>query len=310
LWYAWKLTADSADQYTYTLMSASANGLGFTNGGAARQIRGNGISAAPFTYSINGTPTQIYGVPLTGGNSSLITDANGTFTVYPAANPIFFMNGATPTVVSSTSSIATPSNPTHIAGGTDSTKTWLISSVTPSPVPAHVWVTTDQGNTWAPFGAAGGSALPNIPVYSIKFDPSDPSDQTLYAGTELGLYRSNDGGATWARFGLGLPLVRVTDITIASNGSVVRASTYGRGVWELHPHGEPSTAAALGDWDNNQVIDFFDLAPLAGRLGTAAGSGPGLSPSIDYDNTLDLTNDQTLDEADLTAQLAKFGSTP
>jgi hypothetical protein len=102
----------------------------------------------------------------------------------------------------------------------------------------------------------------------------------------------------------------VTDITVNENGSVVRVSTYGRGVWEVHPHGQPSTAAALGDWDNNKVIDFFDLAPLAGRMGTAANAGAPLSPSIDYDNTLDLTNDSKIDESDLTAQLAKFGSTP
>jgi hypothetical protein len=296
---AWKISVDSADQFTYTAMSPT----GFLNG--ALQIRGDGISAAPFTYNIGGNPTHIYGVPLTGGNSALITDSNGTFTILQATNPIT-VGGA---VITSTSSVATPSDPTHL-GGTDPTKTWLISSVTPSAAPGHVFVTTDGGGTWATFGAAGSSALPNIPVYVIKFDPSDPTDQTIYAATELGLYRTTDGGATWARYGTGLPLVRVTDITVNENGSVVRVSTYGRGVWEVHPHGQPSTAAALGDWDNNKVIDFFDLAPLAGRMGTAANAGAPLSPSIDYDNTLDLTNDSKIDESDLTAQLAKFGSTP
>jgi hypothetical protein len=297
----WKIAVDFADQLSYTLMTPA----GFTNGGAARQVRGNGISAAPFTYTIGGQAGFIYGVPLTGGNSSLITDVNGTFTVIPAATPIN-VGGV---VVTSTSSVATPSDPTHL-GGTDPTKTWLISSVTPSPAPSHLFVTTNGGTSWATFGATGANALPNIPVYVVKFDPSDPTDKTIYAATELGLYRTNDGGANWSRFGSGLPLVRVTDITISSNGSVVRVSTYGRGVWEIHPHGAPSTAAALGDWDNNKVIDFFDMAPLAGRLGTAANAGAPLSPSIDYDNTLDITNDSKLDESDLAAQLAKFGSTP
>ena len=43
-----------------------------------------------------------------------------------------------------------------------------------------------------------------------------------------------DRGATWVRFGSGLPLVEVTDLYLSSD-SPVRAATFGRGFWELMP---------------------------------------------------------------------------
>src|SRR5207248_1028786 len=73
-----------------------------------------------------------------------------------------------------------------------------------------------------------------IPVNIVRIDPTQT--QTLFAGTHLGVYRSLDGGATWARFGNGMPLVSVTDLYISPDGSLVRAATYGRGFWDLHPN--------------------------------------------------------------------------
>ena len=89
---------------------------------------------------------------------------------------------------------------------------------------------------------SGATALPNVPVNVIKLDPGDPSGGTVYVGTEVGLYRSTDGGASWARFGTGLPLVSVTDLAISADGSSIRAATFGRGFWEIYPKpgGSPS----------------------------------------------------------------------
>jgi hypothetical protein len=70
-----------------------------------------------------------------------------------------------------------------------------------------------------------------VAVNSLLPDPNNGS--TLYAGTHLGVYRSLDGGATWGRFGAGMPLVNVMDFYVAPNSSRVRAATFGRGFWEL-----------------------------------------------------------------------------
>ena len=67
-------------------------------------------------------------------------------------------------------------------------------------------------------------------------ETSNPtSNTTLYAATHLGVYRSSVAGASWTRFGTGMPLVNVTDIEILPDSSLVRAGTFGRSVWELTP---------------------------------------------------------------------------
>jgi hypothetical protein len=88
-------------------------------------------------------------------------------------------------------------------------------------------------------------------------------------------------------------------------------STYGRGVWEVYPNSEPAVAAGTGDFDRGKVIDFFDLSSLTARM----GSDPDATTNLVYDASVDLSTaiptgktKTTIDEADLTALLAKFGS--
>jgi photosystem II stability/assembly factor-like uncharacterized protein len=63
-----------------------------------------------------------------------------------------------------------------------------------------------QDGTWQTNGPLGGS------VYCLVPDPSHPS--TLYAGTAAGVFKSNDGGASWQAASSGMPLFRVQTIAI------------------------------------------------------------------------------------------------
>jgi hypothetical protein len=89
-----------------------------------------------------------------------------------------------------------------------------------------VYVNTD-GVHWM----ASAAGLPTFSAQVLRFDPTDPS--TMYAGTDVGVYRSTDSGATWSPFGTGMPAVSVYDLRILPDGSVFRAATHGRGIWEL-----------------------------------------------------------------------------
>ena len=71
---------------------------------------------------------------------------------------------------------------------------------------------------------------------------------TLYVGTDFGVIRSTDGGASWSILDdIHLPLVPVFDLKFNATAGVLRAGTYGRGVWEfLTPTGP---AIAIGKQD-------------------------------------------------------------
>jgi photosystem II stability/assembly factor-like uncharacterized protein len=103
-----------------------------------------------------------------------------------------------------------------------------------NPYGQSVWVvkSTDGGAHWA----AASNGLPNVPIDKLLAAPNDPSGNTVYAATWLGVYRTTDGGASWSQFGAGLPTVEVSDLYMPLDGSFLRASTYGRGVWDLQVH--------------------------------------------------------------------------
>lgn len=308
----WKLSVDPvSDRPATTRLTPS----GIVVAGATRSTRGLGVYASPHTYTVGGDPARIYGLPLSSGGSALLVDkgTKGT-TLVPGATVLQVANASGGfDQLGFIQSVAIPRDPA-VLGGTDSTKTWLVASagaatLTGGPITeavGHLFKTTDAGATWVPFHGNGtGADLPNVPVWVVRFDPTN--DSTLYVGTELGLYRSTDGGATWARYGVGLPMVRVYDLTLASNGDMLRVATYGRGLWEVHTKSEPSATPGSGDWDGNGVVDYFDLAAMAGRLGTT----PATTTNQLYDSSLDLTSSPTtIEEADLSALVSKFGSTP
>jgi hypothetical protein len=77
------------------------------------------------------------------------------------------------------------------------------------------------------------NGLPDLPVSRVLFDRRDTTGNTIFAATHVGIYRTTDGGANWAPYGNGLPTVRVSDMYMPPDGSLLRIATYGRGIWEL-----------------------------------------------------------------------------
>ncbi len=66
--------------------------------------------------------------------------------------------------------------------------------------------TSAQNGIWTTRGPFGGS------IYCLVADPSHAA--TLYAGTDRGVYRSDDAGASWRAANAGLPAFRVQTIAI------------------------------------------------------------------------------------------------
>lgn len=106
----------------------------------------------------------------------------------------------------------------------------------------RVWRTADAGLTWT-------NASGNLPAgvrglcLAADFGVSPP---TVYLGTDYGVYRSSDDGATWHHENAGIPSLAVYDLKFGPAGELV-AGTHGRGMWRgtLPPVAvEPSRAPA------------------------------------------------------------------
>ena len=170
----------------------------------------------------------------------------------------------------------------------------------------HLFKCTAMG-TLTPSCVPRSAGLPEaVPVNVVKLDPGDATGNTIYAGTEIGMYRSTDGGGSFARYGNNLPLVSVTDIAIAADGSSIRIATFGRGFWEINPRpgGSPAGVAGTGDFDGSQAIDGYDLVREAGLVGFDSSS----DLYVGAGNLVGATN--SIDGSDLDALIAKLGGRP
>ena len=85
----------------------------------------------------------------------------------------------------------------------------------------------------------GFASLPNAAINEIVRDPDDATN-TLFAATDVGVFASTNGGATWsnATAPLGLPNVQCTSLKIVGTSDpndtrFLMVSTYGRGVFRF-----------------------------------------------------------------------------
>lgn len=85
---------------------------------------------------------------------------------------------------------------------------------------------TTNGTTWTNISAS----LPNIPVNCMAIDKN--GNDALYVGTDAGVFFKDASMTVWQPFSSGLPRVVVSQLDIFYPTNKIRASTYGRGVWE------------------------------------------------------------------------------
>src|SRR5690606_27890743 len=77
--------------------------------------------------------------------------------------------------------------------------------------------------------ALSSNGFPNVATYALLVLPFNP--EVLWAGTEIGLFVSEDGGQTWQAADNGLPSVSIWQLTIVDDQVI--AATHGRGVWSV-----------------------------------------------------------------------------
>src|SRR3984957_2925879 len=115
---------------------------------------------------------------------------------------------------------------------------------------SHVWKTTDAGASWTDFTGI----LPDAPANAVLVDSAA---STVYVGTDVGVFSSNTASPTWEEVGPApgsvsagyLPNTAVTALRMFNFGGTkkLRASTYGRGIWELTLAEAPDFQFAIAD---------------------------------------------------------------
>ncbi len=132
----------------------------------------------------------------------------------------------------------------------------------------YVYNSIDGGMTWSPI-------MSNLPergsVYTIAEDHVDKN--LLFAGTEFGVFFSNDGGGKWTQLKGGLPTIAVRDMAIQERESDLVLATFGRGYYILDDY-TPLRNIKKDDLNKEAFITPIKDSWMFIEKSTATG-GPG-----------------------------------
>jgi hypothetical protein len=227
--------------------------------------------------------TSVAFAPISTGAYNLYTGANdGTvesaINVSPGSSPTFTnISGALP-ARAVTKIIADSSDVTgktaYVAFSGFSIDVSISGS--PTDLKGHIFKTTNGGASWSDVGCHTadcaiplGTDLPNSPVNDILLDPDDPTRGTLFAATDIGIFVTANGGATWATLGAALPNVPVLSLALHEPSRTLRAATHGRSAWDYSlPAQAGTTPFAL-----SQISPISTQAGGGALTVTLTGSG-------------------------------------
>ncbi|HWQ36717.1 MAG TPA: glycosyl hydrolase [Blastocatellia bacterium] len=141
-----------------------------------------------------------------------------------------------------------------------------------------LYKTTDYGNTWTKID----SGIP-ADAFTRVVREDDVRRDLLFAGTELGLFLSWDGGKNWSPFQLNLPMTPITDLRV-HKGNLI-AATSGRSFWVLddlsviRQYKKDAPALAIYRPDNAYLVNGGSELDRADAEFTGANPFRGVNPA-------------------------------
>lgn len=94
-----------------------------------------------------------------------------------------------------------------------------------------IYFSSDGGSTWTNIT----KNLPNFPANIIKQEIGNKKD-AIYIGLDVGIYYTDNTMTEWVPFMKELANSSVRDLEINENTHLIRAATFGRGVWESYTY--------------------------------------------------------------------------
>lgn len=134
-----------------------------------------------------------------------------------------------------------------------------------------VFLSTNKGASWNPVN----HGLPTNNITSMmSIEALGASDSTIFAGTQIGVYRSVDSAKSWTKLENGLLDPQVE--TIAVYGKTIYVGTYSKGIFESNDNGDSWTQI------NNGLTNYEVMAILSTGNELYAGTyGSGVFKSTD-----------------------------
>lgn len=176
------------------------------------------------TFPVASGSRQISAVAIAKGNSDRVLIATTDGYVFGTSDG----TAVTPTWTNQSTGLGSGEVSSIAFDPSNSNTIWLTKSTFGG---THVYRSTDNGANWTLRVGSGGTAIPNIPAHSVVVHPTVST--LVYVGTDLGVYVSTDGGATWAVENTNFANVPVEHLEFStlSGSNALYAFTHGRGAW-------------------------------------------------------------------------------
>ncbi len=183
----------------------------------------------------------------TGSLKALAVAPSNTSYIYCSKNDRFFasINGGT-AFTDRTAGIPVSSGAiTYIAvSNIDPNKVWV--SLSGYSAANKVMYSSNAGQNWSNIS----TGLPNVPANCIVY-VNGSSANSLYCGTDIGVFYHDDNTGTWIVYSDALPNVVIDELEIQYGASKIRAATFGRGIWECDLYSASLSAPTASFISNN-----------------------------------------------------------
>jgi len=128
-----------------------------------------------------------------------------------------------------------------------------------------VFSSSDSGRTWT----NRSGSLPNLACHTIAVDENN----TVYVGTDVGVFVRPSGESDWQPFLNGLPRCPVSELLVNNTSNTLVATTYGRGNWEAAYYSvcpASGTLTVTGALAGKRFYEYPDI-----RSTSTMTAGPG-----------------------------------
>lgn len=227
---------------------------------------------------ITGFGSAIESLEFAPGNSTILYATDG------ASVKRFNLSAGVWSVTTITGSLPALGNITELAVDPDNAN-HLVLSVGGYSATQKVYETFNA-NVGSPTWTSIVRNLPNVPINCIVMN--NDAANSIYIGTDIGVFVTNDNRVNWIMYNNGLPTTRIYDLEINNALATDRiyAGTFGRGVFYADTYTGCTATASLSG--NVTGLEYTEVSSsitstqfISGGEGTSVGYNSGSTVTLD-----------------------------